>query len=188
MSPNSTQTLFDYLKTQEEDKMCTSVSIYCQKGWPERKNEIATDLRPYWNARSELTVDKNSYYSIKNELLIQSHSRGTLEKIHSGHQEVQRCRLWANKAVWWPGLSHEVETVPHLCTECYPSATAHDPNKVTYQTLHGKRLVQTFGWACALRWVRWVCTKVPGGHWEPPNFSVHCAVWWYDTIKLGLPV
>jgi len=33
-----------------------------------------------------------------------------------------------------------------------------------------------------------VCTKVPGGNWEPPNFSVRCAVWWYDTVKLGLPV
>ena len=59
-SPASTQTLSDYLKTQEEDKMCTSVSIYCQKGRPGRKNEIATELRPNWNARSELTVDKNS--------------------------------------------------------------------------------------------------------------------------------
>ena len=85
--PASTQTLSDYLKTQEEDKMCTSVSIYCQKGWPERKNEIATELRPYWNACRELTVDKTAYYSIKNELLFQSHSRGTLEKIHSGHQK-----------------------------------------------------------------------------------------------------
>jgi len=34
--------------------------------------------------------------------------------------------------------------VPHLYAECYPSATAHDPNKATYQTLHGKRLVHYF--------------------------------------------
>ena len=57
--PASTQTLSDYLKTQEEDKMCTSVSIYCLKGWQERKSEIVTEPRPYWNACSKLTVDKN---------------------------------------------------------------------------------------------------------------------------------
>jgi len=80
MSPNSTQTLFDYLKTQEEDKMCTSVSIYCQKGWPERKNEIATELRPYWNARSELTVDKNSLLLYQKRIVVpKSLQRNTWE-------------------------------------------------------------------------------------------------------------
>ena len=69
-SPASTQTLSDYLKTQEEDKMCTSVSIYCQKGWPERKNKIATEISPYWNARSELTVDKNSLLLYQKRIVV----------------------------------------------------------------------------------------------------------------------
>ena len=157
MSPTSTQTVSDYLKTQEEDKMCTSVSIYCQKGWPERKNEIATELRPYRNARSELTVDKTAYYSIKNELLFQSHYRGTLEKIHSGHQGVQRCRLWANTAVWCPGLSHEVENMVQQCHTCAQNATPQQqhmiPTKLHTRLFMAKDWYRPFGWACALRWV-----------------------------------
>ena len=127
------------------------------KGWAERKNEIATELRPYWNARGELTVDKNSLLLYQNELLFQSHSRETLEKIHSGYQGVQRCRLWANTAVWWPGLSHEVENMVQQCHTCAQNATPQQqhmiPTKLHTRLFMAKDWYRPFGWACALRWV-----------------------------------
>jgi len=160
MSPTSTQTLSDYLKTQEEDKMCTSVSIYCQKGWPERKNKIATELRPYRNARSELTVDKNSLLLYQKGIVVpKSLQRNTWDDPlrAPGSTNVQTMSKHSSMVAWtftWSGKHGS--TVPHLCTECYPSATAHDPNKATYQTLHGKRLVQTF----------WMSMRIKVGKWE----------------------
>jgi len=87
MSPTSTQTLSDYLKTQEEDKMCTSVSIYCQKGWPERKNKIATEISPYWNARSELTVDKNSLLLYQKRIVVPKTPEEHLRRSTQGTRE-----------------------------------------------------------------------------------------------------
>ena len=31
-----------------------------------------------------------------------------LQKIHSGHQGVERCRARATASVWWPGVMSEV--------------------------------------------------------------------------------
>jgi len=56
--PASTRTLSDYLKARAED--------YCQKGWLERKDKIATEFRPYRNTCSELTADKIFFLSKTN--------------------------------------------------------------------------------------------------------------------------
>ena len=50
----------------------------------------------------------------------------TLEKVHTGHQGVQRCKLHANTTVRWPGLSHEVENMVKQCSTC---AKEHSPRK-----------------------------------------------------------
>ena len=47
----------------------------------------------------------------------------TLQKIHSGHLEIQRCRLRAGNAVWWPGLVKQIlSTVQncHICSQKNP--------------------------------------------------------------------
>ena len=89
--PASAKRLDDYRRAQAEDNTCSSVISYSQKGWPERKT-IEADVRPYWNARAELTVDKNNLLLHGKRIVVpKSLQRQTLEKIHAGHQGVQRC-------------------------------------------------------------------------------------------------
>ena len=35
--------------------------------------------------------------------------RVTWDELHQGHQGIQRCRLWAQSSIWWPGLSIQVK-------------------------------------------------------------------------------
>ena len=42
----------------------------------------------------------------------------TLENIHQGHQGIERCRLRALSAVWWPGLTIDIETMVKQCHTC----------------------------------------------------------------------
>ena len=41
-----------------------------------------------------------------------------LEKIHTGHQGISKCREKARCSVWWPGLSKQLETLINNCTIC----------------------------------------------------------------------
>ena len=116
--PASTGKLKEYRKAQGEDQICSSVIRYCKHGWPE-KNSIESNIRPYWKARSELTVDRNNLLLYGKRIVVpKSLQRQVLEKIHMGHQGIQRCRLRANTSVWWPGLSHEVENLIKQCPTC----------------------------------------------------------------------
>ena len=116
--PASTGRLEEFQKAQAEDRVCASTISYCQKGWLE-KSKLEADLRPYWKARGELTLGKNNLLLHGKRIVVpKSLQRQTLEKIHTGHQGVQRCRLRAMTSVWWPGISHEVENMVKQCPTC----------------------------------------------------------------------
>ena len=42
----------------------------------------------------------------------------TLEKLHEGHQGIQRCRLRAQESVWWPGISSQIKDKIQRCPTC----------------------------------------------------------------------
>ena len=43
---------------------------------------------------------------------------GTLQKLHQGHQGIQRCHLRAQSSVWWPGISRKIKDFVSQCLEC----------------------------------------------------------------------
>ena len=41
-----------------------------------------------------------------------------LDRIHTGHQGITKCRERARQSIWWPGLSKQLEEMVKCCTEC----------------------------------------------------------------------
>ena len=40
------------------------------------------------------------------------------DRIHEGHQGVTKCRERAKRALWWPGLSRQIEDLVKQCRKC----------------------------------------------------------------------
>ena len=124
--PASAEKLDEYRKAQIVDKVCSTVTHYCHNGWPQKKNDLTVDLVPYWKARHNLTVDKNNLLLYGKRIVVPKPlRRETLEKIHMGHQGIQRCRLRANISVWWPGISQELENLVRQCPTCARDFVPH---------------------------------------------------------------
>lgn len=41
-----------------------------------------------------------------------------LDRIHKGHQGVTKCQERAKRALWWPGLSRQIEDLVKQCHKC----------------------------------------------------------------------
>ncbi len=55
-----------------------------------------------------------------NRIIIPSEMRlQMLDKIHQGHQGIEKCRRKARVSVWWPGLAKQLEELVKNCPECY---------------------------------------------------------------------
>ena len=115
--PASSERIKVYEKAQKDDPICSNLITYCLEGWPD-KNKISTALRPYWNIRSELSVGDNLLLRNLQIVVPASLQKETLEKIHVGHQGIQKCQLRANTAVWWPGMSKQITRLVKTCPEC----------------------------------------------------------------------
>ena len=56
-------------------------------------------------------------------IVLKSLQRETLEKIHAGHQGIDKCRSRVTASVWWPGVSQHVLQMVQDCPECVRNST-----------------------------------------------------------------
>ena len=98
-------------QAQKDDSVCSQVRQYCQDGWP-----AYLLIRPYFENRSHLTIT-NDLLLYDDRIVIPSKMRlGILHTVHDGHIGIAKCR--ARAAVWWPGLSREIEEMVMCCDIC----------------------------------------------------------------------
>ena len=120
--PAGTTTLANYRQAQQQDRESSLLIQYCQSGWPAKQTAVQLSLRPYWKVRSYLTVCDNLLL-FKNRIVVpQPLRRETMEKIHAGHQGVERCCWRARMSVWWPGVTHHLTQMVQQCKTCAKEA------------------------------------------------------------------
>ena len=120
--PASPTTLDRYRVAQDQEQLCATVKDYCRNWWP-AKTDMVPALNPYWDRRGELTVNENLLLCRGRIVVPTALREEALKKLHQGHQGIQRCRLRAQSAVWWPGLSTQLADKVKRCPECTRDAT-----------------------------------------------------------------
>ena len=142
--PPTVPRLEAYRKCQQSDKVCSKVRQYCQEGWPER-HSIEPDIRLFWNARASLTLHKGLLLFNQRIVVPPALQRETLDKIHEGHQDIQRCRLRVRSSVWWPGVMNQLTQRVQNCSIYLreAAATCEPLTPAPPQITHGKSSAQT---------------------------------------------
>ena len=80
---------------------------FCLNGWLSMQ-KITTNLKPFWLVRNDLSICNDLLLYGSRIIVPTSLHSYTLQKLHEGHLGIQRCRLRATAAVWWPGLSQQI--------------------------------------------------------------------------------
>ena len=102
---------------QEEDEVCQQLAVYCQSGWPS-KQALAGAVRLYHPVATELSVE-NGLLMRGSRIVIPAALRlEMLDRLHTGHQGITKCRERARQSIWWPGLSKQLEELVKCCSEC----------------------------------------------------------------------
>ena len=115
--PASPHTLQQYREAQNSDPLCSLAMKYCRIGWPGR-TKVDDALQPYWDIQGELTLQDNLLLRGTRIVVPTSMQEETLEKLHAGHQGIERCRQRARISVWWPGVSSQIEKMVSKCPQC----------------------------------------------------------------------
>ena len=86
-------------------------------GWP-GKAHIPDSLTPYLSVSGEITVVDGLLMRGGRIIIPSTLHSSILEKLHTGHQGISKCRERARSSVWWPGLSKQLETLINNCSKC----------------------------------------------------------------------
>ena len=119
--PASKHRLETYRQAQAQDEECRKLLDFCRNGWP-KKSTLEPHLVPYWKERGSLTLCDQLLLHGKRIVIPQALRKMTTEKIHEGHQGMERCRMRAQASVWWPGVVRDVKDMVQRCPTCVRDA------------------------------------------------------------------
>ena len=115
--PASSQRIDQLKRAQASDLVCCTLISYCENGWPE-KHSVSSQLKPYWKWRGQLTTHNNLLLYGTRIVIPLSMQQEIVQKLHEGHQGIQRCHLHAKTSVWWPGISKQISDAIERCSIC----------------------------------------------------------------------
>ena len=120
--PATKQQLDKYRCAQAADSDTGALINYCKFGWPV-KTKLSPNLKSYWTVRGRLKLHDDLLLYGSRIVIPQGLRQETMQKIHQGHQGILKCRLRVESAVWWPGVSNEVEDFVKQCYTCSKRST-----------------------------------------------------------------
>ena len=107
---------------RDETKSDPDFNVQLQKvvmsGWPQSKVEIPVDTRPYWKSRDEISCYKGLMF--KGDHIIVPHclQPEILQRIHSAHLGIEKCRAQVKRAVFWPGINSAIDELVSKYSIC----------------------------------------------------------------------
>lgn len=115
--PATEERIEEIRELQLRDPVCQLIAEYCQSGWP-NKHSLPDSVKPYLPVAAELSEMNNLLMRGSQIMIPPPLRREMLNRIHSSHQGITKCRERARQSVWWPGISKEIEAVVRNCPEC----------------------------------------------------------------------
>ena len=94
-------------------------------GWPHYRNQCSEVLLPFWNFRDEVVLHNGVLMKGNRVIIPESMQQEVLERIHTGQQGIEKCRLRARESVFWCGISGDINDVVARCGICQHNQTAH---------------------------------------------------------------
>ena len=87
-------------------------------GWPDTKQQVAIEARPYWTFSDEVTTADGLLFKGTRLIIPKVMRPEILCQIHKSHLGIAKCRQRARELLFWPGMSLDVEKMISNCSLC----------------------------------------------------------------------
>lgn len=113
-----------------EDETLQKVKYYTLHGWPQHKSSVSpTSVKKYWHIRDEIFVHKDILFFQKRIIIPEALKEEFLNIIHQSHQGVVSCKKRAQEAIYYPGITADIEKLVLGCSVCqmYSKSNQREP-------------------------------------------------------------
>ncbi|XP_062610112.1 uncharacterized protein LOC134271904 [Saccostrea cucullata] len=101
-----------------KDEQLQKLEQTIRDGFPKQKWDLPSSIQEYWNFRSELSYADGLILKGTKIVIPNSLRKEMLQKIHTGHLGIEKCRQRARQIMYWPGMNQSIEEKVKSCSEC----------------------------------------------------------------------
>ena len=108
----------EFQKGTKVDPELQAVLTMVRNGWPDTKQQVPLEARPYWTFRDEVATVDGLLFKGTRLIAPKVMRPEMLRQIHKSHLGIAKCRQRAREVLFWPGMSLDVEQIVTNCSVC----------------------------------------------------------------------
>ena len=93
--------------SQDEHLQCLKSLII--SGWPDTKDKLHQDIRPYWSFRDELAVIDDVVMKGRSIIIPEALKQQALNQLHINHMGIEKTKLLAHESIYWFNVNNDIE-------------------------------------------------------------------------------
>ena len=128
--PCSDEILEEVRQETSQDPVSQQVIRILRRGWPQSKKALPDNLKEYWNYRTEFSEIDGIILKDQRILIPLSMRKKILEKLHQGHQGIEKTKRRARETVFWPRINNEIESMVSKCSHCQELRNANSKEEL----------------------------------------------------------
>lgn len=108
-----------------KDKTMQNLLRIIKIGWPNNRNELHKDVRPFYSMKDEIIEEDGVLYKGQRVIVPRSLQHEYLLQLHKGHAGAEATKRRARVTVYWPDINDDIDRFVGNCNICI----AHTPHQ-----------------------------------------------------------
>ena len=122
-------------QTSSQDVHLQQLKTFIIAGWPHTKDELHTDIRPYWPYRDELAVIDGVILKGRHIIIPDSLKQQVLSQLHINHMGIEKTKLLAHESVFWHNINTNIKSYIKFCATSLEFQQMQLKGKVTHHNI-----------------------------------------------------
>ena len=122
-------------QSSSQDVHCQQLKCFIITGWPDTKDKLHADLRPYWSYRDKLTVIDGIILKGRCVVIPNSLRQQVLNQLHTNHMGIEKTKLLACEFVYWSSINADIKSYIKHCTTCLEFQQMHPKEKIIHHDI-----------------------------------------------------
>ena len=134
-----------------QDKVRIELSRVINEGWPDERKQCDDRNKMYWDYCTDLSLFDGLILKGCQTVIPATLRREILDRIHTGHQGIVKCKRRARSSCFWPNMNKQIEHMVVSCGECQRLQASKEtlpllPHEVPEKPWQKVRVQTSFSW------------------------------------------
>ncbi|KAL0149263.1 hypothetical protein M9458_055497 [Cirrhinus mrigala] len=127
--------LKEMIAATAQDTQLTTLNQVTKTGWPDTYKQCPPLIREYWNHRCDISEIDGIMFKGEKIIVPQSLRKDMLDRIHTGHMGMEKCKHRARDLLFWPRMGQQIETMVGQCSICQERRNANTKEPLLSHTI-----------------------------------------------------